>query len=69
MTYFLGLTFEPKCADIPTTLLVKACIHLLRCISVGLAINSDNLHSNTAHFLASLIHHIVSCDQQGILYL
>lgn len=46
---------------------MKSCIHLLRCVSVGLAVNSDSLHPNTPHSLATLIQHILSCNLKGIM--
>lgn len=65
MYIILGLTFEPKCPNEPTKLVVKCCIHLLRCLTIGLRIHSTSIHSQSSKLLASHLLPILSSSFKG----
>ena len=62
----LGLTYEPKCPDDPTKCVLKACTHLLQCVTLGLSAHADGLRPQTAHSVASLFQHILFSNLKGI---
>ena len=59
-----GLTLEPKCIDESTKVIVRSCVHLLRCISIGLGIHATGIPSSVANSLASHLLHVLSSSME-----
>lgn len=66
LMFIIGLTLEPKCTNEPTKTVVKSCVHLLRCVAVGLGINATGIPSIVANSIATHLLHILSTNiEQG----
>ena len=57
----LGMAKSVHADDLPSELILRSCICLLRTVVVAVGVHSEQLHQRTIHSLASLLQHLIHC--------